>query len=415
MANQPQDIELILICQFWPVDDRGYGIAAKASLKQYVRAFPRVHYLASVDEPFDDLQQWDGSKVDWIHVRVPSRAQWLYFLLSLPRGIPASVTRHAPAARQVNQEVLRIRREARDRGREVAVIFEDLAVGCLLPGLRRRLPDVAMAVRSHNVWTKAFDGFQRDGRLPERLAWRLELHKLRRHEQTASRLADRFWAISENDAREYTDRLGIRCHGVLGVSMEAARYADVQPGSPLSVVHMGLTDKRKAAGLRRFISEAWPSIRRQVPQARLVLAGRGSDRLADAELGIDGLGFVTDEKALLDKGLIFVNPQQIGSGVKLKSIVAMLAGKALVATPTGIEGVWGTPGEHFFVSEDLHAMSAQVVDLLGSCETTSQVAASARRMAADHYSEDSLSGTVLPLLEDFANLARTGRPSTAGR
>jgi glycosyltransferase involved in cell wall biosynthesis len=142
-----------------------------------------------------------------------------------------------------------------------------------------------------------------------------------------------------------------------------------------------------------------------VPQARLVLAGRGTERFADENSGIEALGFVPEDKMILDKGLIFVNPQQIGSGVKLKSIVAMLAGKALVSTPTGIEGVAGTDGEHFFVARDLDAMAGQVVALLNDRELALRVARNGRLLAADYYSEDCLSRTALPVLESFANMA----------
>jgi glycosyltransferase involved in cell wall biosynthesis len=404
MASKPQNIELILISQYWPQEDRGYGIAVKAGLKQYLKVFSRVHFLGLVRETFSDSESWKGSPVDWVHIPIPSRPKWVRFLISLPRRLPAIVIRYAPVAGLVREEIFRIHADARDHGRKVAVIFEDIPAACLMPALRRQFPDTPMALRSHNVMTKAFDGFQREGSLLQRLSWNIELAKISRFERYIYRLADRFWALSENDSDEYQRRLSIRSHGVLGVSLDPARYAAIEPGNPLNVIHVGSADQRKVVGLTGFIRHVWPSIRAQVPRARLVLAGRGTERLADASDGIDALGYVPDDKTILEKGLIFVNPQQIGSGVKLKSIVAMLAGKALVSTPTGIEGVEGTDGKDFFVTRDYQAMVQQVAALLKDQRLAQQVGQNARATAAANYHENYLARTAVPLLQDFADL-----------
>jgi glycosyltransferase involved in cell wall biosynthesis len=411
VVRQCENIELVLISQFWPLEDRGYGIAVKASLNQYLKVFARVHFLGLVNEAFAEPQRWKASRVDWFHLPIPARPKWLRFVISLPRRLPAIAVRHAAGAAAVQEAVGQIHAHARAGGRRLAVVFEDVPIACLLPALRRRFPHLAMAVRSHNVMVKAFNGFQREGPLPVRLCWRIELAKIRRFEQRVWKAADRFWALSDNDSQEYQKRLSVLPDGVLGVSLESTRYAGIQPGDPLNVIHVGSTDQRKVAGLTEFIRRAWPAVRCQVPQARLLLAGRGSEQFADVAQGIETLGFVADDKTILEKGLIFVNPQQIGSGVKLKSIVAMLAGKALVSTPTGIEGVQGTHGKDFFVARDMDAMAAQIVALLKNTELALEVARSARALAASSYNEENLSHTAIPLLESFADTAAAERPS----
>lgn len=403
MAGESNTRELIVVSYNWPVANFGYGIAVRASLKQYLKVFSRVHFVSLSRLDFPEPQAWKGSPVDWIHVPTPIPPKWYRFLISLPRRLPAIAMRFARVRALARRTIQRVSADVRARGHRAAVVFEDGPPALLMPVVRKELPGAPVALRSHNVLAKAFGGFGRTGWLPERLSWRVELAKTRRLERLVCSSADRLWPISRADADEYLRRYGVRAHGVVGTSLEASHYAQVQPGSPLKVVHIGSADLRKGMGLTEFIQRAWPTIVSRVPRARLILAGRGTQRFADPGRRIEALGFVADDRTLLEQGLIFVNPQRFGSGVKLKSIVAMLAGKALVASPTGIEGVEGTDGKDFFVSADLDAMADRVVDLLADPELARDTGQNARTLAADRYSEQHLSKTVLPLLEEMGS------------
>ncbi len=404
MVEKPKHAEVILISPSWPAEGDGYGIAVEASLRQLVKVFRRVHFLGLVRREFTEADRWKGLPIDWTHIPVPVRSKWFCFLLSLPRRFPALCMRFTPANARVRAAVRRIHNEASKRGHGVAIVYEDVPTACSLPAIRKELADVAVAQRSHNVLIKGFDGCHRQGSAAERLCWRIELGKIRRFERQVCDLSHRLWVISGNDTQEYKSRLGVQSHGVLGVSLNTERYAAVKPGDPLTVIHIGSTDQRKAIALIEFIDRAWPAIRAKVPQARFILAGGGTERFAQPDQGVEALGFIPDDRELLEKGLVFINPQQIGSGVKLKSIVAMLAGKALVTTPTGIEGVEGADREDFFVCPDIEAMAAQVLNLFENQELALRVGSSARRRATSCYAEDRLARAVVPMLEEFAGI-----------
>ena len=173
-------------------------------------------------------------------------------------------------------------------------------------------------------------------------------------------------------------------------------------GDPATVVHVGSADLRKApdcgVSWLRLAPGPGPN-----SQAKLVLGGHGTDGLADPPQGVQGMGFVSDDREILARGQLFLNPQQIGAGIKLKSITAMLAGKALVSTPTGIEGVEGREGRHFFVAETAEALADQIVALIRSPAQVHAAAREARALAAARYSQSSLSAVVQPLLKAFVS------------
>jgi len=114
--------------------------------------------------------------------------------------------------------------------------------------------------------------------------------------------------------------------------MDVEWYQHVLSGAAKTVINVGTADLRKGNSLVDFIRGPWQGVRTEIPEERLLSAGRGTERFADAHIGVEGLGYVRDDRDVLAKGLIFINPQKIAAGVQLKSIVAMLSGKLLIAS-----------------------------------------------------------------------------------
>src|SRR4030042_3713572 len=147
MARGRGEVELILVSPIWPGETRGYAIAVRASLRQYVKVFSRVHFLGLVEQPFQDMASWKPWPVEWIHHPVVARPKWFRFLKSLFIRLPAATVRYAAAAASVRESVLRIRDEARLPGRSGGVVFEDVPLASFLPALRSEVPEMRIAVR----------------------------------------------------------------------------------------------------------------------------------------------------------------------------------------------------------------------------------------------------------------------------
>jgi glycosyltransferase involved in cell wall biosynthesis len=81
-----------------------------------------------------------------------------------------------------------------------------------------------------------------------------------------------------------------------------------------------------------------------VPGARLVVAGRGTDRLAIAGTGIDVLGEVPSAVDVLRTLSVLVYPVGRGSGMKVKVLEALALGVPVVTTTDGAEGIGATDG-----------------------------------------------------------------------
>ena len=389
---------LIVLAPAWPGETRGCDIALRASLLLYLKYFRKVHFICISAEPFRNADEWPEDRVSWIQAPTVDSPKWLRFLQSLKGAQPAVAVRYARAKRAVMGVMREIVACCSSRP---FLIVEDIPTACFVGHIAREFPDIPVAIRSFNIIEKGFEPLCRTGSYLHRLCWRYEVARVRRFEKEVCERVNKVWAISAGDARDYSERLAVETDGVVGICMDVDRYAEVPDGDPQTIVHVGTADLRKGKGLTDFIECVWPRVRSKVAGARLVLAGRGTDKYANRRLGIEGLGFVGDDRDVLKQGRIFVNTQQIGAGIQLKSVVAMLAGKALISTPMAAEGIDGEDGKHFVVGRSLEQMAAQISYLALTPDRTAQIGRDARELATVRYSLGHFFESSRVALEDF--------------
>jgi hypothetical protein len=82
----------------------------------------------------------------------------------------------------------------------------------------------------------------------------------------------------------------------------------------------------------------WPEVRRAVPGAQLLLAGRGSEDIGSIA-GVRGLGIVPNAADVLAEAAFLAFPCPPSSGPKVKVLEAVMAGRVVVTTPPGVEGL----------------------------------------------------------------------------
>lgn len=90
----------------------------------------------------------------------------------------------------------------------------------------------------------------------------------------------------------------------------------------------------------RRLLQIWPEVRAQLPSARLVLAGRGSDHLSVGTLaGVEVRGEVTRSADVLADAAVVAFPCPQTSGPKVKVLEALGLGIPVVTTAAGVEGL----------------------------------------------------------------------------
>jgi glycosyltransferase involved in cell wall biosynthesis len=130
---------------------------------------------------------------------------------------------------------------------------------------------------------------------------------------------------------------------------------------------------------RWFIQHVWPIVLHARPSATLVLAGSSpSDALREAaarpDAHIEATDYVDSLAPYYAGAQVAVAPLLHGGGVKFKSIIAMLWGLPLVATPVGAEGV-GDGSHVFAVTQDAEEFADAVLAALSDPDTDQKASA----------------------------------------
>jgi len=143
------------------------------------------------------------------------------------------------------------------------------------------------------------------------------------------------------------------------------RADECQPGTILFVGAMDRDENCEA--VLWFHRHCWPLIRFREPRARLEIVGASPQpriqRLA-RDAAITVTGYVPNLRQPYARCHVAVAPILSGGGVMNKVIDAMAAGRPVVSTTAGNDGVAALPGQAVLVADDPEAFAGHVVDLL---------------------------------------------------
>ena len=143
-----------------------------------------------------------------------------------------------------------------------------------------------------------------------------------------------------------------------------------------------------------FVRESFPELRRLVPDAKFVVAGRNPSaelrRALEQVPGVELTGTVPDIRGVIAGAAVCAVPLRIGSGTRLKILEAGAMGKAVVSTTLGAEGLHFTDGKEIILADDPRAFARGVARLLGDPALRRSLGDAARRRVEREYSMDAL-------------------------
>lgn len=123
------------------------------------------------------------------------------------------------------------------------------------------------------------------------------------------------------------------------------------------------------SAVRFFRDRIWPRLNRRWPQLRWRLVGRnpgGVRRHVRSDPRIELTGPVEDAITELAAAKVVVVPLLSGSGTRIKIIEAWAAGRAVVSTSIGAEGLPAVNGQHLILADTPEAFAQAVASLLES-------------------------------------------------
>jgi polysaccharide biosynthesis protein PslH len=291
-----------------------------------------------------------------------------------------------------------------DRWRpEVAVVGHDMAAAWAAD-LPRELPAV---LTCHNLTWRWYESRARRAGPPAAFGLRAEACRYRRHVVRALPRFHTAVAVSTLEAEELRALGRTRVELIpTGVDTLALRPTPEEPG-PARLLFTGtMSYPPNHQGIRWFASEVWPLVRAELPSAQLDIVGKDPPDDVCALDGMDGVtvhGFVESMAPFFGRAHAVVAPILAGAGIRVKIIEAMAAGRAVVSTPLGCEGLAGLePGRHLLVAAEPPALAHAVLRLLREPELRERIAGAGRDLAERFYDWRPLGERLERVLRDAA-------------
>jgi sugar transferase (PEP-CTERM/EpsH1 system associated) len=303
----------------------------------------------------------------------------LDYLRRLPTAAPYAVSRFSCSAVRAKLE-----RWYQERAFDVAVCdFLDAAVN-----FPRQLSTPTVLFQ-HNVESEIWRRHAATQSNPaKQLMYRVEFSKMLRYEQKIVQEFRHVIAVSEHDRQlmsAWTEPNRITVVPT-GVDLQQFRPDGSSPDKPL-VTFVGAMDwEPNIDAVEYFCKEVWPAIQARVPDARFRIVGRNPDRRVQkyASSSVEVTGSVPSVVEHLRQAAVVIVPLRIGGGTRLKIYEAMAAGKAVVSTSVGAEGLDVHHGRDIVLADQAGEFADAVTMLLEDRELRARYERAAAALAAQY-------------------------------
>lgn len=201
-------------------------------------------------------------------------------------------------------------------------------------------------------------------------------------ERKRARQVAQVWAVSEQE-QEWFRAAGARDVVLLrnGVSIPSATRR-VDEGRHLVFVASFASEFNREA-LQWFLDAVWPTVLREVPDACLLVAGRGAPDVRTSH--VDVLGYVENLDDLYARCQVAIAPLRSGAGTRLKVVEALAHGVPVVSTTVGAEGLDLAPGRDFLRSDDPEEFAECCVRLLTDADLRNEIVAAGAESIRARY------------------------------
>ncbi len=224
----------------------------------------------------------------------------------------------------------------------------------------------------------------------------LEAKKLRNYENQLVQKVDHVLTVTENDRQLLIENpddenLKSKFHVIpIAVNTLELRPVERKEGSNQILTIGSLNYPPNADGIRWFLRDIFPEIKKQKPEAALTIIGKNPPKdfftlASPFRDAIQITGYVEDLTPYLEKSALMVVPVLAGGGMRVRILEAFSRGIPVVTTSIGLEGIAAENGRDVIVEDDPIEFANAVVALLDNPAEQRRLAYNARDLVTTLY------------------------------
>lgn len=220
----------------------------------------------------------------------------------------------------------------------------------------------------------------------------LQFIKTKHFEKIALNKVSGYITCTDVDYSHFKNRMGIKTkHETIHNGVDIKFYKAKGLTEENYILIIGAQTKEATANYNAtiyFVKNIWPIICKYNDSIKLKIVGRNPDKTIielEKDKRISVLGFVEDERDVIEKSMALLVPLQIGGGSRLKILTAMSMGKVVISTSKGAEGINCKHNNNIIIANTTQEFAKQIIAVVSNENIRKQIGNEARKLVIDLY------------------------------
>ena len=274
--------------------------------------------------------------------------------------------------------------------------------------LIRKMTSAPIIVRTHNIEYVIWQRLAINETNPLKKWFFRHLSKrLYKFESKYYNMADGIAAITADDEERLIQMKVNVPVSVIPVGTEMEKFkASSEEATPKSLFIIGALDwMPNLEGLNWFMENIWPELNKKMPEVTLHIAGKGTPKhIAEWKLrNVCVHGFVDDAIKFMNSYQLMLVPLLSGGGMRVKIIEGLAAGKCIVSTSVGAEGIPVTNKENIILAETPEEWINTITYLLSKPEKIERIGKNARQLAMDRFDNKAVTADYIEFAKELSS------------
>ena len=282
------------------------------------------------------------------------------------------------------------------------VQLEGTFVGPYINSIRKHHAGL-LAMRMHNVEYEIWERLAANESNPLKSKYlNILARQLKEYEASIIPKVDCIIPVTDDDGQKFRTLHPTRNYFTVPAGIDLDRWSYSPSSTFTKWYHIGSMEwHANREAVEWFIEDIHPLILAENAEYQLSIAGKGIDKSSFPSTKIDVKSFVPDATMYVKQQDVCIVPLKSGSGIRLKILEAMAAGKLVISTTVGAQGIEYENGKHLLIADKPEEFR-DIYTKLKSKEIDGQtIIQEARKLIEDKYSTTALAEGQLKYYRDL--------------